>query len=115
MHLKNGGKGLGADVFSSGDWSEPPKNLSLALQALWWIRKGGYRTGTELEIAHEIVVLMEGIRDFDWIHALVHWVEVDMGSADFWYRQAGKRRAKPTVAEEWEHIATQLSSEQIDE
>lgn len=100
---------MAADIFSSADWSAPPRDMSLPLQALWWIRKGNFRIGPEWEEAHRIVQTMEGVQAFDWVHALLHWVEADMGNADFWYRQAGKRRAAPSVAQEWEHIALALS------
>ena len=33
---------------------------------------------------------MEGVAEFDWVHALLHWIEADMGNADYWYRRAGK-------------------------
>lgn len=100
---------MATDIFSSADWSAPPKDMSLALQALWWIRKGNFRIGPEWEEAHRIVQTMEGVAEFDWVHALLHWIEADMGNADFWYRQAGKRRASPSVAQEWEYLALALS------
>jgi hypothetical protein len=97
------------DIFTSLDWSEPPKDMSKPLQALWWIKKGGLRVGPEWEQAHNIVQSMEGVQAFDWVHALMHWIEADMGNADYWYRRAGKRRATASVSAEWEHIAAALS------
>ena len=82
---------MAADIFTSLDWSEPPKDMGKALQALWWLKKGNLRVGP------------------DWVHALLHWIEADMGNADYWYRRAGKRRATASVANEWEHMAAALS------
>ncbi len=65
--------------------------------------------GPEWEQAHRIVQQMEGVQAFDWVHALLHWIEADMGNADYWYRRAGKRRSAPSVSQEWEHMALSLS------
>ena len=81
-----------SDIFTTHDWSAPPKDLSMPLQALWWIRKGEFRMGPEWEEAHRIVVQMEGVEAFDWVHALLHWIEADMGNAP---ENAGPRRRSP--------------------
>jgi hypothetical protein len=98
-----------ADVFTTLDWSAPPKDMSKPLQALWWIKKGELKVGPEWEEAHVIVQAMEGTFEFDWVHALLHWIEADMGNADYWYRRAGRKRATASVSAEWEHIARELS------
>jgi hypothetical protein len=98
-----------ADVFTTLDWSAPPKDLTKPLQALWWVKKGSLRVGPEWDEAHVIVQAMEGVTEFDWVHALLHWIEADMGNADYWYRRAGKKRATASVSAEWEHIAKSLS------
>src|SRR5690606_23025885 len=46
---------MAADIFTSLDWSEPPKDMSKPLQALWWLKKGELRVGPEWEQAHGIV------------------------------------------------------------
>jgi len=97
------------DIFSTLDWSAPPKDMTKPLQALWWVKKGGLRVGPEWDEAHAIVQSMEGVFEFDWVHALLHWIEADMGNADYWYRRAGKKRATASVAAEWQHIAVALS------
>ena len=51
----------------------------------------------------------KGVKAFDWVHALAHWIEADFGNADYWYRQAGERRTKPSVAEEWAYLVETLS------
>lgn len=89
--------------------SEPPRDLSKPLQALWWLKKGDLRVGPEWEMAHNICQAGEGQKPFDWIHALGHWIEADLGNSDYWYRRAGEKRTKPSVAEEWEHLVENLS------
>jgi len=96
-------------VTSTLDHSKPPAELSKPLQALWWLKKGNLRMGGEWDMAHNICQSGEGIKAFDWVHALAHWIEADMGNADYWYRRAGEKRAKPSVAAEWEHIVAELS------
>jgi hypothetical protein len=85
------------DIFSTADWKDVPKDMSKPLQ------------GPEWEEAHRIVQAMEGTAEFDWVHALLHWIEADMGNADYWYRRAGKKRSAPSVKAEWEVIAQALS------
>ena len=81
----------------------PAATLAPPVAALWWAAKGDW------EKAHTIVQSMEGVQAFDWVHALMHWIEADMGNADYWYRRAGKKRATASVAAEWQHIAVALS------
>ena len=95
-----------ADVFTTLDWSAPPKDMSKPLQAMWWIKKGSFKVGPEWDEAHAIVQTMEGTFEFDWVHALLHWIEADMGNADYWYRRAGKRRATASVRSAVSHSAT---------
>ena len=97
------------DIFTSLDWSAPPKDMTKPLQALWWAKKGELKVGPEWEQAHAIVQMQEGVFEFDWVHALLHWIEADMGNADYWYRRAGKKRSAPSVKAEWEVIAQALS------
>ena len=97
------------DIFATADFRDVPKDMSKPLQALWWIRKGEFRVGPEWEEAHRIVQSMEGTPEFDWVHALLHWIEADMGNADYWYRRAGRKRATASVSSEWEHMARELS------
>ena len=66
------------DIFSTADFRDVPKDMSKPLQALWWVRKGEFRVGPEWEEAHAIVQAMEGTFEFDWVHALLHWIEADM-------------------------------------
>lgn len=95
-------------ITSTLDQATPPKELSKPLQALWWLKKGGLVVGPEWEMAHNICQSGEGAMAFDWIHALAHWIEADMGNSDYWYRLAGKRRTKPNVSEEWAYLVETL-------
>ena len=43
----------------------PPPGVSPPLEALWWLRKGGFATGPAWERAHEICQSGEGTRAYD--------------------------------------------------
>ncbi len=86
----------------------PPRDLDPPLQALWWLKKGGLATGPEWERAHEICQGGEGGRGYDLVHGLAHWIEGDLGNADYWYRRAGSRRGDDLEAE-WARIAGELA------
>lgn len=96
-------------IVSSLDQAKPSSDLSKPLQALWWLKKGGLHVGPEWEMAHNICQSGEGTQQYDWVHALAHWIEADMGNSDYWYRRCGQKRAKPSVSEEWEHLVGQMS------
>lgn len=96
-------------ILSTLDRSEPPRDMTKPLQALWWVKKGELRVGPEWEQAHLICASMEGVKAFDWVHALLHWIEADLGNADYWYRRAGEKRSKPSVSEEWAYMVEELS------
>lgn len=81
--------------------------LSVPLQALWWLKKGELATGPEWGKAHELCQQNEGEHAHDLVHALVHWIEGDMGNAGYWYRRAGDARAS-AIALEWNRIAAKL-------
>ena len=86
----------------------PPAGLSPPLQALWWLKKGGLRTGAEWERAHAICQHGEGERGCDLVHGLAHWIEGDLGNADYWYRRAGGRRDGDDIAAEWRRLVVLL-------
>lgn len=81
--------------------------LSDPLQALWWLRKGGFALGPEWEKAHELCQRDEGDQAHDLVHALAHWIEGDMSNAGYWYRRVKRSRAA-TVEAEWRAIAELL-------
>jgi hypothetical protein len=88
----------------------PPAGLPAALEALWWLGKGGLATGPEWERAHAICQRAEGTRGCDLVHALAHWIEGDLGNADYWYRRAGERRPHGEVAAEWARLVAVLGA-----
>ena len=85
----------------------PPAGLAPALQALWWLGKAGLRPGPAWERAHAICQAGEGERGCDLVHGLAHWIEGDLGNADYWYRRAGERRGGEAGAE-WARLVALL-------
>ena len=93
------------------DQLEPPSDLELPLQALWWLKKGRLEVGDEWERAHEICQTAEGEKPFDWVHALVHLIEGDLANANYWYRRAGELQIGVHAAQEWDHLARKLGGD----
>lgn len=85
-----------------------PPALSVPLQALWWLKKGNLGLGLEWDKAHALCQLNEGDYAHDLVHALAHWIEGDMGNADYWYRRVGENRAA-NLSAEWERITRVLA------
>jgi hypothetical protein len=79
----------------------PPQGLSPALEALWWLKKGGLETGATWERAHALAQGGEGDPACDRVHALVHWIEGDKSNAAYWFRRAGGEPECVDIAEEW--------------
>lgn len=97
-------------ILSSLDAAAPPNDLSQPLQAMWWLKKGNFKLGSEWEQAHGICQIAEGSKAHDWVHALAHWIEGDEWNSNYWYRRVGEVRTSDDVAVEWEYIVTQLSA-----
>ena len=98
------------DLADSLDAAAPPAGLSQPLAALWWLKKGGLRPGSEWERAHEICQTREGDRAHDLVHALAHWIEGDRGNSDYWYRRAGERRFSEDAAAEWTRLVEKVGA-----
>lgn len=81
--------------------AQPPPGISVALQALWWARKGDW------DKAHKLV-MDEGSRDAAWVHAYLHRIEGDLPNAHYWYRQAAKPAAEDALEGEWSAITEAL-------
>jgi hypothetical protein len=79
--------------------SQPPKGISVLLEALWHDAKGDW------EAAHNIAQSSEGTRSYDRLHAYLHRVEGDTWNAGYWYRRAGSEVFTGTLKEEWEVLA----------
>ena len=89
------------DFKASLDQDAPPKDLGLALQAMWHQAKGDWDTAHRLAQSQD-----DGIGA--WVHAFLHRVEGDSSNAAHWYRQAGKPVSSARLSEEWEEIASSL-------
>lgn len=78
-----------------------PSSLPIPLQALWYDRKGDWRT------AHEIV---QDASDADsaWVHAYLHRKEGDISNARYWYRRSGHPEFEASLNQEWEQITSDL-------
>ncbi len=81
--------------------AEPPRGLSLALQALWWDAKGDWQK------AHECAQSAKDAAG-DWAHAYLHRKEGDHANAAYWYGRAERPARVSSLAEEWEAIARAL-------
>jgi len=85
---------------SLGD-DAPPKSLSKAMQALWWVAKG------EWDPAHKLVQDQDDATGA-WVHAHLHRVEGDLSNAAYWYRRAGKPECAASLDTERDEIALAL-------
>ena len=81
---------------------EPPPQVDLALQALWWAAKHDWTR------AHECAQQREGDPACDLVHAHLHRVEGDPANAAYWYRRAGRPVATAPLQDEWTAITTEL-------
>jgi hypothetical protein len=80
---------------------EPPRQLDIALAALWWDAKGNWKQ------SHEVVGQDEGPAAA-WVHAYLHRKEGDSSNANYWYARADKIPAKISLEEEWTQITESL-------
>jgi hypothetical protein len=78
--------------------TEVPTQASVYLKALWYDAKGDW------EKAHELIQDLPD-KNAAWIHAYLHRKEGDIWNADYWYRNAGKKRPAVSLQEEWEQLA----------
>lgn len=86
-----------AEFNDSLNQSEPPKQVSALLRALWHDGKGDWHK------AHTIVQDIES-SDAAAIHAYLHRKEGDRGNASYWYHRAGRDMHKGTLEEEWREL-----------
>jgi hypothetical protein len=71
----------------------PPK-FPVLLQALWHDGRGDWHA------AHNLINDLPGT-DMAWVHAYLHRKEGDLSNADYWYKEAGKKRPASSLQEEW--------------
>lgn len=76
----------------------PPTQTSVYLKALWYDAKGDW------EQAHQLIQDLPDEKAA-WIHAYLHRKEGDLWNADYWYRNAGRRRPAFSLQEEWDQLA----------
>ncbi len=78
---------------------ETPAGMNDALKALWLTKAGQW------DAAHEVAQDMKS-KMGDWIHALLHLIEGDIGNSAYWYNRAGKPQpGTDGIDEEWLTIA----------
>ena len=80
---------------------EPPRQVNIALTALWWDAKGNWKQ------AHEVAGQDEGPAGA-WVHAYLHRKEGDLSNARYWYKRAEKSPAAGSLEQEWQDIAEAL-------
>lgn len=81
--------------------NEPPENLSVYLQALWYDAKGNWSQ------AHSLVDSLSNGNAAS-VHAYLHRVEGDNTNAGYWYRKAGKKMPDISLNEEWKNLVDEL-------
>lgn len=86
---------------------QPPAELSLALQTLWWDAKGDWNR------AHECAQKDEGTTG-SIVHAYLHRVEGDLRNAGYWYNRAGRTPVTAPLQDEWNALAKELLNEAHD-
>ena len=79
--------------------NQPPAGASVYLQALWHDAKGDW------DNAHQLIQDLHD-KNAAWIHAYLHRKEGDVWNADYWYRNAGKKRPAVSLHEEWEQLVS---------
>jgi hypothetical protein len=80
---------------------EPPRQLNIALAALWWDAKGDWKQ------SHEVAGQDEGPAAA-WVHAYLHRKEGDNSNAGYWYTRADKTPSRAPLQQEWTEIVESL-------
>lgn len=84
---------------SAASGGEPPEGLSGPVKALWLTKADRW------DDAHDVAQDL-GSKMGDWIHALLHLIEGDIGNSAYWYSRAGQTQPSTTdIDAEWERIA----------
>ena len=81
--------------------SQPINKWSMAIQALWWAKKGNWKK------AHDLAQ-DAGTIEGDWVHAYLHREEGDLQNASYWYDRAGKAVCQTNLSTEWKQMANEL-------
>jgi len=80
---------------------QPPRDLSSALQSLWWDAKGNWTK------AHALVDELETPEGMA-VHAYLHRKEGEDWNADYWYKRAGRQYRRNSLNEEWKALVEGL-------
>jgi hypothetical protein len=80
----------------------PPHGISLALQGLWWDRRGDWAR------AHQCAQEQDDAEGAA-VHAYLHRGEGDLSNARYWYARAGRPMPTGTLAEEWDALVALLA------
>ena len=80
---------------------QPPKEISVLLQSLWYDAKGDW------ERSHHLISDID-TKDAALIHAYLHRKEGDMWNADYWYKRAVAKRPDMTIEKEWEELVVRF-------
>jgi hypothetical protein len=80
---------------------QPPQNISVYLQAMWYDAHGNW------DKAHQLVNDLDDATA-SRVHAYLHRKEGDSANAGYWYRRAGKEMPVHSLEEEWILIVKEL-------
>jgi hypothetical protein len=83
--------------------ANPPAGISKELEALWYDGRDDWHQSHE--IAQE-----ENTPGHCLIHAYLHRKEGDQWNADYWYKRAGRKMPKNSLAQEWEDLVREFLS-----
>jgi hypothetical protein len=79
----------------------PPKEMTQALVALWYDRKGFW------DKAHEIAQEIPGDQG-SLVHGYLHLKEGDRSNATYWYQKAGRSLPSTSWEIEWEKLVAEF-------
>src|SRR6202012_1017290 len=82
-------------------YSEPPRQLGVALGALWWDAKGDWKQ------SHDVAGEDEGPAAA-WVHAYLHRKEGAPSNAKYWYIRADKTPSQAPLEKEWAQTVESL-------
>jgi hypothetical protein len=92
---------LEAFIQSVNSHDQPPTGLTETLKSLWWDKKGNWNR------AHAIAQAIPTVQG-SAVHAYLHREEGVLWNADYWYRQAGRKRPNTSLDEEWQALVEEM-------
>ncbi|HEY4208897.1 MAG TPA: hypothetical protein VGM31_18865 [Puia sp.] len=79
----------------SGD--TPPKDITIALAAMWYDGKGDWE---QAHLTAQDIPTTDG----SWVHAYLHRKEGDGWNANYWYNRAGRSMPDYPLDKEWKEM-----------